>query len=159
MAFCPSCGAQVEGKFCAKCGSAVAAAAGQAPAPSQAVPPPASASAGLQENVAAALCYLGTVITGVLFLVIEPYNRNKAIRFHAFQSIFLWVAAVVIYIVAGILSVVLGTLPVIGFVFTILLHSVLFLAFFVLWLLLMYKAYNNERFVVPIIGPLAEKQA
>jgi uncharacterized membrane protein len=113
----------------------------------------------MADNMAAALCYLLTVITGILFLVIEPYSKNRLIRFHAFQSIFLWVAAVAVFIVAGILSVTLGAIPVIGWIFSILLHLCLALGFFVLWLMLMYKAYNNEKWVLPIVGPLAEKQA
>jgi len=97
MAFCASCGAEVQGKFCAKCGAPSGApAAGAAnptpPGPSFA-PASAPASAGMDENVAAALCYLLGVLTGILFLVLEPYNRNPVIRFHAFQSIFVWIAA------------------------------------------------------------------
>jgi uncharacterized membrane protein len=109
--------------------------------------------------MAAALCYLFGVLTGILFLVLEPYNRNRTIRFHAFQSIFVWVAAVAVFIVAAILSVTLGAIPVIGWIFSILLHFALLIGLFVLWLMLMYKAYNNERWVLPIVGPLAEKQA
>src|ERR1700674_1198188 len=97
MAFCASCGAEVQGKFCAKCGAPSGAPAGGAgnpmAGPSATGP---SATAGMDENVAAALCYLVGVLTGVLFLVLEPYNRNKVIRFHAFQSIFAWIAAIVI---------------------------------------------------------------
>jgi uncharacterized membrane protein len=165
MAFCPNCGAQVEGRFCAKCGAAVAAGptpVEPTPTPGGYAPPPPAApvqSAGMADNMAAALCYLLTVITGILFLVLEPYNKNRLIRFHAFQAIFLWVAAVAIFIVAGILGVTLGAIPVIGWIFSILLHFGLFLGFLVLWVMLMYKAYNNEKWVLPIVGPLAEKQA
>ena len=60
--------------------------------------------AGMDENVAAALCYLLGVLTGILFLVLEPYNRNPVIRFHAFQSIFAWIAAIVIGIVLNLLA-------------------------------------------------------
>ena len=42
---------------------------------------------------------------------------------------------------------------------SIVLHLAAFLGFFILWLMLMYKAYNRERWVLPFIGPLAEKQA
>jgi uncharacterized membrane protein len=94
-----------------------------------------------------------------LFLVLEPYNKNKTIRFHAFQSIFLWVAVVVLYIVAGILSVALGALPFIGFLFSVVLWAALGLGCLFLWLMLMYKAYNGEKWVLPVVGPLAEKQA
>ena len=113
----------------------------------------------MTDNMAAALCYLFGFITGILFLVLEPYNKNRTIRFHAFQSIFFWVAAVAIFIVAGILSVTLGAIPVIGWIFSILLHFALAIGFFIVWVMLMYKAYNNERWVLPVIGPLAEKQA
>ena len=161
MAFCPNCGSQVEGRFCAKCGTPIAAEApGATPG---AVPPPAapivSAQAGMTDNVASALCYLVTVLTGILFLVLEPYNRNKTIRFHAFQSIFFFAAWIAIWIVVSILSMTLGTLPVIGWIFGALLYMVVGLGFFVVWIMLMYKAYNNEKLVLPVIGPLAEKQA
>jgi uncharacterized membrane protein len=113
----------------------------------------------MTENVAAALCYLVGLITGVLFLVLEPYNKNKTIRFHAFQSIFLNVAWVAAWIVVSILSIALLAVGSLGLMLMSLLHLVLGLGFLVLWAFLMYKAYNNEKFVLPIIGPLAEKQA
>ena len=46
----------------------------------------------MTDNVASALCYLLGLITGIIFLVLTPYNRNPVVRFHAFQSIFLNVA-------------------------------------------------------------------
>jgi uncharacterized membrane protein len=160
MASCANCGSEVQGKFCAKCGSPVAAGAPpqQGPAGDRYTPPPASApgapygppsapaQAGLEENVACALCYLLGVLTGILFLVLEPYNKNKTIRFHAFQSIFTWLGVVVIWIV----------LATVGLASLILVYQ---LACFALFLFLMYKAYNKERYVLPIVGPLAEKQA
>jgi uncharacterized membrane protein len=154
MAFCANCGAQVEGKFCAKCGAAVAADPGGGFAP----PPPAPAiqAPGLTENVAAALCYLLTIITGILFLVIEPYSKNKTIRFHAFQAIFLGISWFVFLVVFGILT---SALSFMGWFFIMALHRILYLAFLALIALLMYKAYNNEKWVLPVIGPLAEKQA
>jgi hypothetical protein len=105
MAFCATCGAQVEGRFCAKCGTPVAAPAA-APPPVGAVPPAAApqyaasapASAGMSENTASGLAYIMGLITGILFLILEPYNKNRAVRFHAFQSIFLniaWVVALI----------------------------------------------------------------
>ena len=157
MAFCPSCGAQAEGRFCPKCGAALAADTGGGTAPG---PPPASVqSSGMTDNMAAALCYVLTFLTGILFLVLEPYNKNKTIRFHAFQAIFFGVAIFLISIVGSIITVAFIAVPVIGALFGLLFHTVLWLAFLVVWLLLMYKAYNNEKFVLPIIGPLAEKQA
>jgi uncharacterized membrane protein len=158
MAFCPNCGAQVDGRFCAKCGSAVAADAGGT---GTVPPPPATpaASAGLTENVAAALCYLLGLLTGIVFLVLEPYNRNKTIRFHAFQSIFLHVGVIAASIVLSIVTGVMIHIPGIGLLFASVIWPVFWLGMLAVWVMLMYKAYNNEKWVLPIIGPLAEKQA
>src|ERR1043165_3659002 len=92
MPFCANCGAPVEGRFCAKCGTPVSADMPGAGAPPMGPVRTASASAGLSDNVASALCYFCTIITGVLFLLLEPYNRRRTVRFHAFQAIFLFVA-------------------------------------------------------------------
>ncbi len=180
MAFCANCGADVQGRFCAKCG-APAPAAGAAPPPpspgpsAQAPPPPppppaspfpaaapaaaAPQAAGLEENLACALCYVLGLLTGILFLVLAPYNQNRLIRFHAFQSIFLNIAWIAIYIVLSIVGIALFSIPFLGAMLSIVLHLAAFLGFFILWLMLMYKAYNRERWVLPLIGPLAEKQA
>lgn len=147
---CTNCGAELgEGVgFCAKCGKAVAGsgAAANSPAP----------VGGLQSNVAGALCYLAGFITGIFFLVVDPYKRDRFVRFHAFQSIFLSVAWFAVYFALSIfLSILPGMLWRIGWM----LHSAVGLGFFLLWLFLMYKAYNNEQFKLPVLGDLAAKQA
>ena len=175
MAFCANCGADVQGRFCAKCGAPAAAAgagpAAQAPPPPPPPPPaaspfpaaagpaPTAQAAGLEENLACALCYVLGLLTGILFLVLAPYNQNRLIRFHAFQSIFLNIAWIAFYIVLTIVGFALFSIPFLGAMLSIVLHLVAFLGFFILWLMLMYKAYNRERWVLPFIGPLAEKQA
>ena len=116
-------------------------------------------AAGMTENVASALCYLFTVITGILFLVLEPYNRNKTVRFHAFQSIFFFVATVVCWVILIAVTTILAHIPILGALVGLLLIAVLWIGVLVLWLTLMYKAYNNQKLVLPVIGPLAEKQA
>jgi uncharacterized membrane protein len=147
MAFCATCGSPVEGQFCAKCGGRVAA------APSAASGPTVQASGAMADNVASALCYLLGLITGIIFLVLAPYNKNPVIRFHAFQSIFLHVACIVIMI--G-LNIVLGILHLWGMFF---LGSLFWLAFFVLWIYLLIQAYQGKTIVLPVIGPLAQQQA
>jgi len=156
MAFCPNCGNQVDGRFCAKCGTAVAGAASPA-AGAVATPPPvqgtvAAIPAGLTDNVASALCYALGLVTGILFLVLAPYNQNRKIRFHAFQSIFLHAAAIVVWIAMLFVSAISGGL-------LIFVMPLIWLAFFVLWLVMIIKAYQDQKLVLPIIGPLAEKQA
>lgn len=180
MAFCAQCGSQVEGRFCAKCGTPVAAPADPPPpagpppgaygapppnqppyqAPAYGAPPPpaAPASAGLEENMACALCYLLAVLTGVLFLVMEPYSKNRTIRFHAFQSIFTWLGMVVIGIGVAIVGSLVGFLPFVGWLIYIVLWAGFVLGSFALWVMLMYKAYNKEMWVLPVVGPLAQKQ-
>lgn len=184
MAFCSNCGAAVDGRFCPKCGSAVDAGApaagpgappppgpppGGPPPPAYNPPPgysapggyvqPAPAVAGMTDNMAGALCYLFGFITGILFLVLAPYNQNRNIKFHAFQSIFLNIGWIVCWIAATILSIVLHTIPILGTIISILLHACIGIGFFILWLYMMFKTYNGERIVLPVIGPLAEKQA
>ncbi len=156
VAFCANCGAQVQGKFCPQCGTPVAGSAAGFTAP---VNPPASVSGDLTENVASALCYLLLVLTGCLFLVLAPYNQNRTIRFHAWQSIFAWGAWLVIAMLVGAARLILGELPFIGGVLSVLLWTAYSLSAFGVWVLLMYKAYQGERFLLPFIGPLAEKQA
>jgi uncharacterized membrane protein len=160
MAFCPNCGTQVAGTFCQNCGTSMAAGANPSgsptpggPTPGYASPQPlAATSTGMSENVAGALCYLIGFITGIIFLVIAPYNQNKFVRFHAFQSIFFNVAYIAFWILMSFLTVLTHG---IGF----LLFPLIGLGFFVLWLYLMFSAYNNKRIKLPIIGDLAEKQA
>ncbi len=168
MPFCGNCGAEVTGGFCGKCGTPL----GAQPAPSQtpmggpqfsAGPGPGApvSAAGLQENVAGALCYLVGLITGIIFLVLAPYNQNPRIRFHAFQSIFFNVAWIILHYAFSIVLAAMGY-QLLGALFAIL-TSLVFLVIglggFVLWLFLMYRAYNNTPLVLPIIGPIAQKQA
>jgi len=143
MAFCPSCGAAVEGRYCAKCGTAV-----DPTAPPAASIAPVSA-AGLPENTAAALCYVLGLVTGIIFLVLEPYSKNKLIRFHAFQSIFMHVAVIIVWVAFR------AVLPWSFFW----LVSLIDLAFFVLWIFMILQTYQGKRISLPVIGDLAAKQA
>lgn len=172
MPFCKNCGSPVEGQFCPKCGTPMAAApagGGYAPPPPPptyqqpgAAPPPqpVAAASGMADNVAGLLCYILGLITGILFLLLAPYNQNKTIRFHAFQSIFFNVGMIVLMIVLTILSMILTAIvPILGGILMMLVSLVVWLGSFVVWIMLMVKAYQNQKWVLPLIGPLAEKQA
>ena len=164
MAFCPQCGAEAAGKFCPRCGGSMgAAAAGGYAAPEAGYVPPAATSVdapGMSTNTASALCYLVGLVTGIIFLVIAPYNQNKTVRFHAFQSIFLHVGIVVVFIGLGIVGTLFGIITHGLSVFiSLFLWPLIGLAVFILWLYMMWSAYNNKKVVLPLIGPLAQKQA
>jgi len=101
-------------------------------------------STGLEDNIAGLLCYVGGWVSGLIFLLIE--TENKFVRFHAVQSI-------IVFGALNIVVVVFGWIPWFGgFVF--------YLAgglAFVLWVVLMYKAYQGTMYKLPIAGDLAEK--
>ena len=157
MAVCAKCGATLsEGPgFCGSCGTPVGAATGGPPAPAAPAP---TAGGGLESNVAGALAYV-TVIPAIIFLVVEPYNKDKFIRFHSFQSIFLALAWVALAIVLMIVSAVLAVIPVLGWILGLLLWLALMIGMFALWVFVIYKAYKNERYMIPVIGKIAAQQA
>jgi len=173
MAFCKNCGTPTEGAFCPKCGTPAAApAAGGSPPPAPADQPyvqnpapvaaaaPAPAAAAASENLIGALAYFLGFITGILFLVLAPYNQSKFVRFHAFQSIFYSVGLVLLLIALGIVSTILGMI--LPFAFGLLfglLHLVIWIGSLIVWVMLMVRAYQNQRWSLPIIGALAAKQA
>ena len=162
MAFCPNCGTQTNGAFCPNCGAAVGRGASAGTGPENAsgyrsAAPPLAQAPGLSNNIASALCYLCWLITGVIFLVIAPYNRNKTVRFHAFQSIFASIGIFVIRIALNIITGLLfrGDAWSTGYM----LHRIFDLAVLVGWIYLMYAAFNGQRVKIPVVGDLAEKQA
>lgn len=146
MAFCPNCGTQTEGRFCPNCGSNVpTGTAGSGPAYT------ATAGPGLKDNVAGTLCYLFGIIGGVIFLVLAPYNRNRDIRFHAWQSIFLTLAAILVDWIAG------------AFLFTGFglwrLMGLLHFFWFAVWVYMMFQTFQGRTVRLPVIGDLAAKQS
>jgi uncharacterized membrane protein len=105
--------------------------------------PSPEATTSLTPNIAGVLCYLGIWVTGIIFFIIE--QKNKWVRFHAAQSI-------VVFVSLGIAMGILGWIPFIGLFF----KAVLGIIGFVMWIVLMVKAYNGERYKVPLAGELAE---
>ena len=96
-----------------------------------------------------ALAYLLGPVTGIVLLLTE--KKSEYIRFHAMQSTIVFGAFLLLYLVFGIV-------PVLGWIIAILLSPILTLLSFVLWLVLMWKAYNGEKYKLPYFGDLAEKQ-
>lgn len=114
-------------------------------------PPPASAGQGLSSNAAAAISYI-TFIPAVLFLVLEPYNRDRFVRFHAWQCIALTIVAVGISILFSVLGVI--GFHIMWWMF-MLIRLAIRLILFVFWLIALIKASQGQWYKIPIVGDLA----
>ncbi len=152
MAFCSVCGTQLaEGSACPKC--AGAGSSGGATTAGTTTASTTAAGAGLTDNMAGALAYV-TIIPAIVFLVAEPFNKNRFIRFHAFQCIFFAVAWTVLWFALRIVV----EIPVFGWA-TFFLWPLISLAGLIIWIILVMKAYQGQMFKLPVIGDMAEKQA
>jgi uncharacterized membrane protein len=117
----------------------------------------ARSSTGLEANLAAALSYLVLPITGVIFFAIE--KESQFVRFHAMQSIIAGLALLGLWIVYGVLVNILIFIPILGWLAIAILWAALMLCGFALWVFLMIKAFQGDRFKLPYLGDIAEKQA
>ena len=119
--------------------------------------PAAPSQSGLTDNNAAALAYL-TIIPAIIFLVIEPYNRNPFIKFHAWQNIFFNIVVFAIWVVLAVIGIIASFTVFLAPVM-LLLHLLFFVGTVVAWIILVVKALGGNKFLFPVIGPLADKQA
>lgn len=106
----------------------------------------AKTSTGLNENVAGLLCYVLGWISGIVFLILEP--KNKFVRYHAIQSI-------IVFGAINVAGVILGWIPFIGGF----LAGVIWLLGFILWIVLIVKAYQGKKYKLPWAGDFAQKWA
>ena len=106
-------------------------------------------STGLEQNVAGLLCYVLGWITGLIFMLIE--KENKFVRFHAFQSLFAFLAIFVLQIVIGIVIGIIPALAILSLIFS--------LAVLILWIFLMVKAFQGQTFKLPVVGDMAAQKA
>jgi uncharacterized membrane protein len=153
MAFCPKCGTTVADGvgFCPSCGAAQAGAGAVQSAPPAAAP----AASQMDEKVAGLLCYVLGWVTGLIFYFID---KRPFVRFHAAQSIVVFGGLHIISIVLGMffgISLLAGGLA--GFSIGYAVYAVVNLVGLILWILLMVKAYQGDRFRVPVAADIAEK--
>ncbi|HWZ96605.1 MAG TPA: DUF4870 domain-containing protein [Candidatus Dormibacteraeota bacterium] len=157
MAFCKACGTDVGGAaFCPKCGASQGAAAPVAA--TGATTSSDSPTAGMEENVAGLLCYLFGWISGLIFLLID---KRPFVKFHGAQAIALNIAFFVVWIGFWIVTMILGLITAlmhfpIGFLM-VFLFPVIVIGFIAIAIFCMYKAYQHEKFKLPIIGNMVEK--
>jgi len=120
------------------------------------VPAAVAATGFLKENVAAALAYV-TFIPAIIFLRVKPFNHNRLVRFHSWQSIFLAVAVIMAGVVLRVLFFILSLIPRFGYLLASLAVLVVALGFVILWLVVVVKAFQGELFKLPVIGGVAER--
>ena len=167
--FCPKCGSSVydTARFCNQCGERLLPTQAAAPprpapltsqlgnidSPSTASTPVQTPPSELAPNIAGMLCYLLSIISGLIFLALRPYNRHKFVRFHAYQSVYFFFALLVLNFVLGLFTILMpatiDSLLDTGLRLTGLGGSA--------WM--MYQAYLGVQFKLPYIGDLAENQA
>jgi uncharacterized membrane protein len=155
MAFCSKCGTEVAAgaAFCPKCGQSQSS--GAAAPTAQGTQ---STQSGMDENVAGLLCYVLGWVTGLIFFLID---KRPFVRFHAAQSIVVFGGLHIILIVLGI-GFGAGMFMMRGFgAFGMgaALYGLVDLVAFILWILLMVKAYQHELFEVPIAAGIAKSFA
>ncbi|MFH1054523.1 MAG: hypothetical protein V1744_00345 [Candidatus Altiarchaeota archaeon] len=114
------------------------------------------------DNLMAAVSYLLGILTGIVVYIMYKDKGNKFVLFHAVQSIIYGVALIIAFFVLMVVNIVLAFIPVIGWIIGLVMMLVwlaLCLAIFASWIFLMYKAYTGEKFMLPVIGKMAEKYA
>jgi uncharacterized membrane protein len=161
VSYCKSCGKDLGqwNAFCSACGAAPGAGTPASPSGSAAAVGVAPAQA-MATNAAGALAYLAGFITGLIFLLVEPYKYNSVIRFHAYQSIFFNVAWFGFWMLWMVVSAILT--PLTGGLFALIalpLILIISLAGFLYWLFLMVQAYQQKLYRIPFIGKYAAQQA
>lgn len=157
MATCAKCGATLADgvAFCSSCGARAEKSAGPAAAPEVAglnLP-------GIDSNVAGLLCYILWPVASFFFLYCGPYNKNRFVRFHAFQAVFLGLAGVGTAIALSIMTSILGLIPLAGWILGSLVWILFATGLIGLVILLMYKAYQGVEYRIPLIGEMAFQQA
>ncbi|HTA48363.1 MAG TPA: hypothetical protein VK930_02830 [Verrucomicrobiae bacterium] len=110
----------------------------------------------LPETLAGALAYF--FLPAIAFLLIEPYKKNRFVRFHSFQCLGFFLVGVVVVATLRVLGFFLFFVPVIGHALVWLVSMVVALAFFMVWVVLIVKALQGEMFKLPLVGEFAEQQ-
>jgi uncharacterized membrane protein len=143
---CPACTAQMPdtAAFCPGCGRSM-----------QTVERAQGTVGALPEMVAGALAYF--VLPAIVFLLVEPYNKNRFVRFHSFQCFGVCLVALVLGALLRVAGFTLFFIPALGRLLFLLVSMVVSLAFFVVWVVLIVKALQGEMFRLPLVGDFAER--
>jgi uncharacterized membrane protein len=110
----------------------------------------------LPETVAGALAYC--LLPAILFLLVEPYRKNRFVRFHSFQCLGVCLVGLVVGASLRVAGYLLFFIPMLGRLLFLLVSMVVGLAFFASWVVLIVKAMQGEMFKLPLVGDFAERQ-
>ncbi len=146
---CPECAAEMPASaaFCPACGR-----------PMQTVPKVQGRIGFLPRRIAGGLAYF-TFIPAIIFLTLDPYRRDRFLRFHSIQCLLLCLTSLVIGLAIRVLAFALFMIPVVGVLLVTLVSVVSALAAFFLWLVLVAKALQGQTFKLSVLGELAEHYA
>lgn len=116
-----------------------------------------SQGTGLAPNIASLLCYICMPITSIIFLIIEKENQD--VRFHAWQGTAFGVGYVILIIALELLAAILGAIASVLGIIVGFFVPIVGLAAFVVWIVCLIKAYQGERWRIPVVGDFAAKKA
>jgi uncharacterized membrane protein len=145
---CAACAARMPetAAYCPGCGQRMLAIAGH------------ERTAGrLPENLVAALAYV-TFIPAVVFLLLDPYRKNRLVRFHSIQCLLLWAVMLAIFALLRLAGLAVFLIPVAGPLLVTLIFVIAGLGAFLLWMVLIVKALRREMFKLPMLGEWAEQR-
>jgi len=112
----------------------------------------------LPENVAGASAYL-TFVPALVFFFLDPFRRNRFVRFHALQCLLCWAAAILLIIALKLTGDLVFLIPTAGPLLVAIIDVLAGLATLFVWLVLMIKAIQGEMFRLPLLGNFAEQHS
>ncbi|HXJ85463.1 MAG TPA: hypothetical protein VMS18_01485 [Candidatus Binatia bacterium] len=144
---CPDCTAQMpdHAAFCPGCGRSM-----------QTQAMPTRKVAFRRENLLGGLAYV-TFLPAVAFLLRDPFRRDPSVRFHSVQCLLLWLVSAVAAALLRLFALLLLLIPVIGPLLVALSVTITALAALFLWIVVVVKALQGERYALPLIGRIAEQ--
>jgi uncharacterized membrane protein len=146
---CPDCAAQMPdtAAFCPGCGK---------PAPMERTLESTAPVGRLRENLAGGLAYL-TFVPAIIFLLVDPYKKNRFVRFHSNQCLLLSAVVLIAGALLRLFAVAMVFIPVAGPLLMVVILVIALLAAFFTWLVLVVKALRGEMFKLPLLGELADR--
>ncbi len=144
-AFCPGCGRAMRTELGTETSAQVGTSAQGKVGP-------------LPVNVAGALAYF-TFVPAIVFLFVDPYRKNRFVRFHSIQCLLFSGAVIVLSAVLRLAGLVIFLIPLLGPLLVAVVDVVVALAAVLLWLVLVVKAFQGEMFKLPVLGDFAEQHS